>query len=78
MSNIRPRLTETDFNTIVLARGIKETPTLEGSRLVMLDGLTYFAAAKIMGIDVMNIHRQVKTIRDTVLCKCCGQAIKPR
>jgi len=46
--------------------------TLEGCRLVLIDGLSYYSAAKITGVNRSTVGRALKRM-DRKVCDCCGR-----
>lgn len=47
----------------------------DAARLVLVDGLSRYAAAERIGVDVSAVSRAAKRIGEVSLCKCCGQSI---
>jgi RNA polymerase-binding transcription factor DksA len=48
------------------------------ARLVLVEGLSRYAAAERIGVDVAAVSRAAKRIGEIDICKCCGQSIPAR
>ena len=48
---------------------------LDAARLVLVDGLSRYAAAGQMGVDIAAVSRAAKKISEIKTCRCCGQML---
>lgn len=46
---------------------------LDAARLVLVEGLSRYAAAERLGIDIAAVSRAAKKITELKTCRCCGQ-----
>jgi predicted DNA-binding protein (UPF0251 family) len=51
---------------------------LDAARLVLVEGLSRYAAAERLGIDVAAVSRAAKKISELKICQCCGNVITDR
>lgn len=54
-----------------------DSPSIEGARLMLVEGLTCTAAAAKVGISHQSVNRAMARIRDRMfagpICACCGR-----
>jgi hypothetical protein len=47
--------------------------SLHAARLVLVDGLSRYAAAERVGVGIAAVSRAAARIENMQFCKCCGQ-----
>lgn len=64
-------MTKSEFNNRVkLAR--MRGDRIDAAKLVLVDGLTAYAAAQATNVDQASLSRALKKLQRPI-CKCCGQ-----
>ncbi len=63
-----------EFNKLADLHGLK-TKGRAGAKLVKVDGLSAYAAAKQIGVPDSTVTRALAKIERGV-CKCCGQPLR--
>jgi hypothetical protein len=48
---------------------------LDAARLVLVDGISRYAAADQIGVDIAAVSRAAKKIGEIKTCRCCGQVL---
>lgn len=49
--------------------------SLDAARLVLVDGMSRYAAAEQIGVDIAAVSRAAKKLQEIKTCQCCGQTI---
>ena len=49
--------------------------SLDAARLVLVGGLSRYAAAEQMGINIAAVSRAATKIESMEICRCCGQPL---
>ena len=50
--------------------------SLAAARLVLVDGMSRYAASRQIGVDVAAVSRAAAKIEQLKICRCCGQKEK--
>lgn len=66
-------MTKSEFNKAVAAHGLTGA-SVAAAQLVLVDGMTAYAAAQQSGLAISTVRRAVLKL-SRPLCKCCGQPL---
>ena len=66
-------MTKKEFDKLVATHGLTGT-SVEAARLVLVEGLTAYAASQQTGLARSTISRALDKLARP-LCKCCGQPL---
>ena len=70
-------MTPADFAKALSAtRMIPDGATAKACRLVLVDGMTAYAASQIVGVGQPAISRALAKLRSVRCCPTCGQAVR--
>jgi len=53
-----------------------KSKTMQALDLVLIDGMTAYAAAKKVGINASAVSRALARREDKKICPCCGQVVR--
>lgn len=53
-----------------------KSKTMKALDLVLIDGMTAYAAAKEVGINASAVSRALARREDKTICPCCGQVVR--
>ena len=70
-------MTLTQFHHMIAATHLRDGKTAKACRLVLVDGLSAYRAARISDVDQSAVIRALRKIPREA-CKACGQPILPK
>ena len=68
-------MTPAEFARRLAASGLSGR-ACDAARLVLVDGVGRYEAAKRIGINYSAVHRTTERIENLVICPECGQEVK--
>lgn len=68
-------MTKRELDKLIKTHRIRGEKTIEALRLVLMDGLTAYEAAKQADVGEATISRAKKRLERPV-CKCCGRPLE--